>query len=102
MYWHSSDWGERMKTEFSKKLLYADYIIMIILLVCTILFPGIDFIPLDVGWIAQIGVSSAAYYWKAKSDNRIKVPVAVVQSLPEELRKDMDLTQIITTIIQSD
>ena len=102
MYWRSSDWGERMKTEFSKKLLYADYIIMIILLVCTVLFPGIDFITLDVGWIAQIGVSSAAYYWKAKSDNRIKVPVKVVQSLPEELRKDMDLTQIITTIIQSD
>ena len=88
------------KLEFSKKLLYADYAIMLVLLICTILFPDIDFITLDVAWIAQIGISSTAYYWKAKTENRTKVPIAVVKSLPKSIRDKLDLTQIIISIIQ--
>lgn len=90
------------KHEFSKKLLYADYAIMIVLFICTILFPDIDFITLDVAWIAQIGISSTAYYWKAKTENRTKVPLNVIKSLPESIRDKIDLTQIITSIIQHD
>ena len=88
------------KTEFSKKLLILDYLILIVLFYCTICFPEIDFITLDVAWIAQIGISTAAYYWKAKTENRIKVPFKVIESLPEDMRGDIDLTQIITSIIQ--
>lgn len=88
------------KTEFSKKLLIVDYLILIVLFCCTIRFPEIDFITLDVAWIAQIGISTTAYYWKAKTENRIKIPFKVVESLPKKMRGDIDLTQIITTIIQ--
>lgn len=90
------------KPEFSKLLLYADYAIMIVLFVCTILCPDIDFITLDVAWIAQIGISSTAYYWKAKTENRTKVPLNVVKSLPKSIRDKIDLTEIIKEIIQHD
>ena len=91
-----------MKTEFSKKLLIVDYLIMIVLFICTIIFTEVDLVTLDVAWVAQLGISSAAYYWKAKSDNRVKVPIKVIESLPEEVREQLDLTQVITSIIQSE
>lgn len=85
--------------EFSKKLLIADYVILILLLICTLLFPGVDFITLDVAWVAQVGISSAAYYWKAKTENRTKVPFNVIKSLPKSMRDKIDLTEVITSII---
>ena len=91
-----------MKTEFSKKLLIMDYLILIALFVCAILFAEIDFTTIIVAWIAQIGVSSAAYYWKAKNENRTKVPLNVIESLPPDMRDKIDLTTVITTIIQAE
>ncbi len=90
------------KAEFSKVLLFVDYLIMIVLIFLTIKFPEVDFITLDVAWIAQIGVSSGFYYWKAKADNRVKVPVKVLQDLPRNIRNKVDWTQVIVSIIQSD
>ncbi len=91
-----------MKLEFSKKLLIVDYAILAILVVCAAIFQSVDFSTIIVAWIAQIGISSAAYYWKAKNDNRTKVPIKVIQSLPPEVRDQLDLTQVITAIIQSE
>ena len=91
-----------MKLEFSKKLLIVDYAILAILVVCAAIFQSVDFSTIIVAWIAQIGISSAAYYWKAKNDNRTKVPIKVIQSLPQEVRDQIDLTQVITAIIQSE
>ena len=91
-----------MKVEFSKKLLIVDYLLLIVLFVCTIIFPAVDFTTIIVAWIAQLGISSTAYYWKAKSDNRTKVPLKVIESLPEDMRNQIDLTQVVTSIIQSD
>jgi hypothetical protein len=90
------------KLEFSKKLLIADYLVAVALIVCTILFPEVDFVTLDIAWIAQLGISTGAYYWKAKTENRTKVPLNVVKSLPKDMREKVDLTQIITSIIQHD
>lgn len=91
-----------MKTEFSKKLLVVDYLILIVLFVCMIFFPAVDFVSIIVAWTAQLGISSAAYYWKAKNENRAKVPLKVIESLPDDMRNQIDLTQVITSIIQSD
>ncbi len=91
-----------MKCEFSKKLLIVDYLVLIVLFICTIIFPAVDFTTIIVAWIAQLGISSTAYYWKAKSDNRTKVPLKVIESLPEDMRNQIDLTQVVTSIIQSD
>lgn len=90
------------KLEFSKKLLIVDYLILVVFFVCAIIFQNVDFTAVIIAWIAQIGVSSAAYYWKAKNENRTKVPLKVIESLPAEIREQIDLTQIITSIIQAE
>ncbi len=87
------------KVEFSKKLLIVDYLILMVLFLCA-LFTDKDFSTIIVAWIAQTGISSTAYYWKAKCENRTKVPFKVIESLPEDMRERIDLTEIITSIIQ--
>lgn len=87
------------KVEFSKELLIVDYLILIVLLLCHI-FTDKDLTNIIIAWIAQTGISSAAYYWKAKCENRTKVPFKVMESLPEDMREKIDLTQIIISIIQ--
>ena len=91
-----------MKVEFSKKLLIMDYLILIVLFVFVSVFQTVDFTSIVVAWIAQIGISSTAYYWKAKNENRTKVPLKVIKSLPKDMREQVDLTQVITSIIQTD
>lgn len=90
------------KIEFSKKLLIADYTILLVLFVCAIIFKEVDFVAIICAWIVQLGISSAAYYWKAKTENRTKVPFKVIRSLPKDMRDQIDLTQVITSIIQSE
>lgn len=91
-----------MKVEFSKMLLIVDYLIMIVLFVCAVFFPAVDFTTIIVAWIAQLGISTAAYYWKAKNENRTKVPLKVIESLPADVREQINLTEIITAIIQTE
>ena len=92
---------ETTKIEFSKKLLIVDYLIMIVLFVCAVVFPEVDFTTMIVAWVANVGISTGAYYWKTRSDNRVKVPLKVIESLPASMRKELDLTQIVVSIIQS-
>lgn len=87
--------------EFSKKLLIADYAVFIGLVVCAVKFPNTDFTAVLVAWVAQLGVSSGAYYLKAGIENMIKVPLKVIETLPEKILDKIDLTQVITAIIQS-
>lgn len=91
-----------MMKEFSKIILVLDYLILIVLFICTILFAEVDLTTITVAWIAQIGVSTGFYFWKARMENKVKIPIYVLKSLPKEFRSEMDLTQIVTTIIQSD
>ena len=91
-----------LKVEFSKKLLLMDYLILIVLFICAILFQQVDFSTIIVAWIAQIGISSGAYYWKAKSENRTKIPFKVIESMPKDMQDKINLTEIITTIINTE
>lgn len=91
-----------MNLEFGKKLLIADYLFLVVLIICAVIFKEIDFTTIIVAWITQIGISSTAYYWKAKNENRVKIPLKVIESLPEEIQDKIDLTTIITSIIQSE
>lgn len=93
----------KQKIEFSKKLLIVDYSIMVILLICTLIWGDtIDLPTVVAAWSAQLGISSVAYYWKARCENRVKVPMSVIKSLPPKIRDDVDMTQIITAIIQAE
>ena len=115
---------------FSKKLLIADYVIAIILLmaffICTyingvyamentdkLIEIGIDISSISMSppfnldmfgillstWIIQLGISSGAYYMMAKSEHKIELPMALVNDLPQDIKEQVDMTQIITTVL---
>lgn len=90
------------KTEFSKLILIVELLVLIALIVCAVKVPEVSFETIICAWIGVIGASVAVYYWKAKTENRVKVPMKVIESLPEDIRQDIDLTQVITSIIQSE
>lgn len=93
---------QKIPMEFSKKLLIADYMILFCLIIISIVLSNrCDLSTIVVAWIAQLGISSTAYYWKAKAENRTKIPFKVVEGLPEDLRSQLDLTEIIVSIIGS-
>lgn len=50
-------------------------------------------------WIAQLGISSIAYYRMCRSDHRVQLPMKLIGELPEDIRKSVDMTQIITTVL---
>lgn len=118
--------------EFSKKLLLADYLIAIALVIgyfiCvginglyaknvidTMLNSGFDISYMTVPqvlsldgfgvllgvWIAQLGISSGAYYMMSRSDHRIQLPMRLIQEMPQELQEKVDMTAVITTVLNT-
>lgn len=118
------------KKGFSKKLLIADYIIAIVMIVVfficvvyngiyvsnttnSLLNMGIDIYSISISapisldifgvflsvWTAQLGVSSAAYYMMAKSEHKIELPMRLINELPQDIKENVDMTQIITTVL---
>lgn len=86
---------------FSKKLLIADYVILALLLLL-FLVPEIDKTNLAiviVAWMAQIAISSGAYYWKAKSENLVKLPMQLLKELPDDMREKADPNSIIASVL---
>lgn len=88
--------------EFGKKLLIADYVVLLGLVIVQLIFSEIDLSAIIIAWIAQVGISSGMYYWKARHENRMKIPINVIKSLPKNMRSEIDLTQIIVAIVQSE
>lgn len=118
--------------EFSKKLLFADYIIAIALIfgffACTamngaytkeaydaMIRNGIDFAYVSIpqlydldgfgilltAWITQLGLSSGAYYLMSRSDHKIQLPMQMLNTIPEDIRSQLDINQIITTVLST-
>lgn len=118
--------------EFSKKLLFADYIIAIALilgfLICVTLngaytkevyaamikdgievsyasipqLYNIDGFGLLLGaWITQLGISSGAYYMMSRSDHKIQLPMAMLNTMPDDIKSQLDMNQIITTVLST-
>lgn len=52
-------------------------------------------------WILQLGVSSGAYYMMSKSDHKIQLPMAMLNTMPDEIKEQLDITQVITTVLTS-
>jgi hypothetical protein len=50
-------------------------------------------------WITQLGVSSTAYYVLVKSEHSVELPMRLVNELPDDIKQNVDLTQIITTVL---
>lgn len=50
-------------------------------------------------WIAQLGISTGAYYIMAKSDHKIQLPMMLINELPKDIKDQVDMTTIITTAL---
>lgn len=50
-------------------------------------------------WIIQLGVSSGAYYVLIKSEHKIELPIQLLNDLPEGIKEQVDITQIITSVL---
>lgn len=118
--------------EFSKKLLFADYIIALAIIfgffICVILngayakelyisminsgvdisyssppqLYNLDGFGILLGtWITQLGLSSGAYYLMSRSDHKIQLPMAMLNTMPEDIRSQLDMTQVVTTVLST-
>jgi hypothetical protein len=89
---------------FSKKLLIADYAILVLMVVAFFVLNLTDHdttnCAIVVGaWIAQIAISTGAYYWKSKAENLVKLPLLLLAQLPEDMRERADPNQIIASVL---
>lgn len=121
---------KKNKKGFSKKLLIADYIIAIIMIVVffvCVIYNGVyisnmtnnlleigmdismaniaDPISLDIfgvflnTWIGQLAISTYAFYSMTKSEHKIQLPMILLEDLPQDIKDNVDMTQIITTVL---
>ena len=52
-------------------------------------------------WIIQLGVSSGAYYVLTKSEHKMQLPMQLINDLPKDIKDQVDLTQIITSVLSN-
>lgn len=121
---------KKNKIGLSKKMLYADYTVAIVLLVIFFVFScingiyimtttnklveiGIDMSVINVSppfnldifgvilgiWIAQLGLSTGAYYILVKFERKIELPIKLLNDLPKDIKEQIDVTQIITAVL---
>ena len=96
-----SDVRTEKKWCFSKKLLVTDYAVLAVMLLMQFI-PYIDKTNLaivTVAWIAQIAISSGCYYWKAKSENLIKLVLWILKDLPDDMKEKADPNSIIASVL---
>lgn len=89
---------------FSKKLLIVDYAILVLMVAVFFVFSLTDHdtsnCAIVVGaWIAQIAISTGAYYWKAKAENLVKLPITMLKDIPADMRDRADPNQIIASVL---
>lgn len=83
--------------EFSKFLILIDYLLMIGVVVLCYFNPELT--PIAIGWASQLAISTGFYFWKARLENKVKLPLFLLKSLPPDIRQEMDLTEVIKSII---
>lgn len=89
---------------FSKKLLIADYVVLAVLLVWLVVFSSqekdtTNLAVVIAAWITQLAISSGCYYWKAKCENLVKMPIQMLKDLPEDMKEKADPNQIIASVL---
>ena len=52
-------------------------------------------------WIAQLGISSYAFYSMTKSEHKIELPIQLLENLPEDIKDRVEMTEIVTTVLTS-
>lgn len=85
---------------FSKWMIILDYLFMVALIILSCI--NYELVSLAIAWTAQLAISTGFYYWKAKCENRVKIPMELLKTLDGIEEESLDLNQIITTIIDKD
>ena len=83
------------KLEFSKLILIILYITSVLFTVFAgyLALHGVDistFAPVVLAVWVELGTSTGFYYWKAKSENRIKLLMSVPDNLSDEASQLLD------------
>lgn len=52
-------------------------------------------------WITQLGLSSGAYYLMSRSDHKIQLPMQMLNTMPDDIKSQIDMTQVITTVLST-
>lgn len=89
---------------FSKKLMVADYVILAVFIIGLFVLIVLDrnateWAIATGAWIAQVGISTGAYYWKAKGENLVKLPIFLLKDLPDDMREKADPNSIIASVM---
>lgn len=50
-------------------------------------------------WIAQLGISSYAFYSMTKSEHKMELPIQLLENLPENIKESLDMTSVVTTVL---
>lgn len=92
------------RTEYSKKLRDRDYkvlLVMLLVLIVLIIFDknATEWAVATGAWITHMAISTGAYYWKAKTENLVKLPIAMLKDIPEDMRERVDPNQIIASVL---
>lgn len=60
-----------------------------------------SYVTFMTAWIAQVGVSSAAYYVMTRSDHKIELPMRMINTLPDEIKEQVNMNELITAVLQN-
>lgn len=60
-----------------------------------------SYVTFMTAWIAQVGVSSAAYYVMTRSDHKIELPMRMINTLPDDIKEQVDMNELITAVLQN-
>ena len=52
-------------------------------------------------WIAQLGISSYAFYAMTKAEHKMELPIQLLENLPDDIKENLDMTSVVTTVLTS-
>lgn len=50
-------------------------------------------------WVGQLAISTYAFYSMTKSEHKIQLPMMLLNDLPQDIKDNVDMTQIIMTVL---
>ena len=61
---------------------------------------NLDVIATILGvWMAQLGISSVAYYYVIRADHQVELPITMIENLPDDIKEQVDMNELITTVL---
>ena len=84
---------------FSKRIIVVEYAVLGLLIFLKRADTIHDWSAEICGWFAVLAVSTGFYYWKAKCENLVKMPIQMLKDLPEDMKEKADPNQIIASVL---